>query len=259
VLLVAPALLLGARKVFRPHEFDFADALPLCWAAVGFLPFVFFPGRQDYHTLSMWSAVALWIACAWDRTSRALRLAGIALTALVGVVLGAGGLARFLMALGFAPSAFGQMPLLLGLTVVVACALAIYFTWNHREELAIATIMLAMVPIGLSSAEAMARFGSHFSLANAARFLGPRLGETGEVVYEGQVNGASSLRFYLEREPVIATDAAAALEKMGAAHPVYLIIHKERVPYWQEQLTERFHIYHQATTCGDRVVIDNHP
>jgi hypothetical protein len=54
-------------------------------------------------------------------------------------------------------------------------------------------------------------------------------------------------------------NAPSALERFAAAHPVFLIISKERVPFWQEQLTERFHFYHQETTCGEHVVLSNQP
>ena len=269
VLLVIPGALFGARKIFRPHEFEFADALPLCWAAVGFLPFLFFPGRHDYHTMSMWSALALWIACAWQRTERALRLAGIAFVAVVGCALAASrffaaAVDRSLLPAGLSLSALGAMPMLIGLGLAVACLVGGYFAWHHREELAIGAIMLAMVPIGLSAAEAMARFGSFFSFEDAASFLRPRLGESGQVLFEGRRNAASSLRFYLQRDPVMidedhAGSPDAALSAMAAPHPVYLIVHRDRVPYWQRHLTERFHIYHQATTCGAYVVINNDP
>jgi 4-amino-4-deoxy-L-arabinose transferase-like glycosyltransferase len=36
--LVLPGLFFAMRKILRAHEFSFAEALPLCWMAVGFLP-----------------------------------------------------------------------------------------------------------------------------------------------------------------------------------------------------------------------------
>jgi hypothetical protein len=268
ILLIVPGLLFATRKIFRPHEFEFADALPLCWAAVGFLPLLFFPARDDYHSMSMWSAVALSSAWAWQRMPRALRLGGIGTVAAAGVAValsGAFGLVdRWLLPAGLHASALGAIPLLVGVGIVAACVLAAYFAWNHREELAIATMMLATVPIGLSAAETIARFSSQFSFEDAATFLRPRLGERGQVLFEGSANDSSSLRFYLPRPPVLvdehaAGSADAAMDAMAAPHPVYLIVPKTRIPHWQRRLTERFHIYHQATTCGAHVVINNHP
>ena len=90
--------------------------------------------------------------------------------------------------------------------------------------------------------------------------LAPRLEDAGEIFYEGSAFESSSLRFYLEKNISFVTNAEtelSALEKMSADHPVFLIIHKERVPYWQDRLTERFHIFHQETTCGPHVVVAN--
>ena len=268
ILLIVPGLLFATRKIFRPHEFEFADALPLCWAAVGFLPLLCFPARQDYHSMTMWPAVALCSAWTWERMPRALRLAGLGLVAVVGVAValsGASGVVdRWLLPAGLHASALGAMPLLVGAGIVAASALAGYFAWNHREELAIVTMLLATVPIGLSVAETIARFSSQFSFEDAATFLRSRLGDRGEVLFEGSANDSSSLRFYLSRPPILvdehaAGSAEAAMAAMAAPHPVYLIVHKTRIPFWQARLTQRFHIYHQATTCGAHVVINNHP
>jgi hypothetical protein len=218
--------------------------------------------------MSMWSAVALLGVWAWERMPRALRLAGIGLVAASGIAVAlsaASGLVdRWLLPAGLHASALGAMPLLVGIGIVFACAVATYFAWKHREEIAIVTMMLAMVPIGLSVAETISRFSTQFSFEDAAAFLRPRLGERGQVLFEGSANDSSSLRFYLSRPPILvdrhaAGSAEAAMAAMAAPHPVYLIVHKTRIPYWQRRLTERFHIYHQATTCGAHVVINNHP
>jgi hypothetical protein len=116
-----------------------------------------------------------------------------------------------------------------------------------------------MVPIGLGAAEAMARYGANFSLAGVTPLVQPHPGAASTVLFEGSPHAGSSLSFYLEREPVLVPDPAIALEKMGDAQPVYLIVHKDRVAFWQRQLTERFHLYHQIGTCGPFVVIDNQP
>jgi hypothetical protein len=146
----------------------------------------------------------------------------------------------------------------MGAVFLVSTAAAIYFLTHDRETLAISILCLTMVAVGLSVAEGMVRFDAHFSLARAAAFLERRLGERGEVLYEGPAMAGSSLRFYLDRPFAVATEQSA-LERFAAAHPVYLIISHERVAFWQARLTERFHLYHQETTCGEHVVLSNQP
>ena len=122
-------------------------------------------------------------------------------------------------------------------------------------------LMLGMVPIGLSAAEGMGRFGPYLSLADAARFLQPKLGADGQVLFEGSAFAGSSLSFYLDRPPLLVQPGSEEeiVAKLSTPHPVYLIIAKERVVYWQERLTAQFHIYHQETTCGAHVVVSNQP
>jgi uncharacterized membrane protein YuzA (DUF378 family) len=261
VALVLPGIVLAPRKILRLHEFDVADALPLCWIAIGIIPLLFMPGRENHQTIAMWSALALWIACAWDRTPPRLRIVGLGLVA--ALVFGAIGftLSNAWPAFFRGAAAWNAVRwIIVGMSGVflVAIAGAIYFAVRERATLAISIVYLAMVAVGLSVAEGMVRFDAHFSLARAAAFLERRLGADGEVLYEGQPTAGSSLRFYLDRG-VAVMNAPSALERFAAAHPVFLIISKERVPFWQEQLTERFHFYHQETTCGEHVVLSNQP
>src|SRR2546430_9461014 len=74
------------RRVVRPHEINFADALPLCWMAVVFVPLLFLGQRQDYYSMTMWSAVALWAAAVWDRMPQKLPPAGTIPVGLAGIV-----------------------------------------------------------------------------------------------------------------------------------------------------------------------------
>ncbi len=278
ILLVLPGVCFASRKVFRPHEFDFADALPLCWIAVGFLPLLFLPSRLEYHSMSMWGGFALWTASAWDRTPRALRLAGIGLVFTAGLTLGSSATAGYTLALPplTASEWVGLRPMvmLMALSITVSCAVAAYVVWRQREVLGLALVLLGMVPVGLITAEEIARSGAQFSLANAAELVQPDLGKTGEVLYEGSPLRGSSLGFYLARRVSLVSEnqqaaapgfnvgaipPAAAVEKMAESHPVFLIIGKNRTRYWQEQLTARFHLYHQVTTCGPHVVLSNLP
>ena len=144
-ILVLPGLLFAPRKIFRPHEITFADALPLCWMAVGFLPLLLLGDQSVYSSMSMWSAFALWAALAWERTPRPLRGRG-ALPSCSGRRrdwrdrFSAAGNSR-------RPCAFGHpagnrlvlLPLfkIAGVALFVFAALALYFAAKQRAEIAL--------------------------------------------------------------------------------------------------------------------------
>ena len=268
-----PGLLFAPRKIIRPHEITFAEALPLCWMTVGFLPLLLSGHQSAYTSMSMWSAFALWAALVWERTPRALRTAGLAFLVVAGGTTG-------VIAL-FSPGTFGDGVLpAVHLIKIASVALAvfalagIYFAATRRSEIALFLVLVSMIPVGLCLIESASRMASSFSLAGAARFLNSHLGEHGQVLYEGSLHDGSSLTFYLNRkfflvnqEPDFFDRSEAArgkyldehfvLEAWTRSDPLYLIIRKDRVPHWQDLITGRVHIYHQVTTCGPYVVVSN--
>ena len=274
-LLALPGLLFAARRIFRPHEITFADALPLCWMAVGFLPLLLIGDRSASASMTMWSAFALWAASAWDRTPRPLRAGAIG-----GLIFAGAAVAAIAF---FAPEFLGKMgvqsvprPLFqfAGLALLIISLVALYFSAKDRPEIALFIVLGSMVPIGLCLAEGASRLAPFFSLADAADFLNPRLGETGHVLFEGPPQRASSLTFYLNRQFFLVnqapdffdrTDAARekyldenfVLTEWDRAAPLFLIVEQSRLPHWQRLVTARVHIYHQVTTCGSYIVLSN--
>lgn len=279
--LILPGLYFAPRKIFRPQEMTFADALPLCWLGIAFLP-LFLGDRQAHSALAALPAFALFAACAWERTWPPYRIAGIALALLAGGTVAA--------MVFFAPRLFYSITVgtILGeearyfmrmtpiamLSLIVFSLPALFFVIKQREELALFLVLGSMVPIGFGLAEGVSRVASRFSLADAVRFLNPRLGQDGEVLYEGPLPRANSLSFYLnkkfflvnqtpgpfERDAVSQNkylDEHFVLEAWDRSNPLYFIIEQDRVPHWRKLILNRVHIYRVVTTCGTRVVLSN--
>jgi 4-amino-4-deoxy-L-arabinose transferase-like glycosyltransferase len=281
LFLLLPGLYFAPRKILRPHERTFADALPLCWLGIAFLRLLI-GDRQAHSALAAMPPFALFAACAWERTSPPLRIAGIALALLAGGALVA-------MAC-FAPRPFSSItfgtipgeesryfqhmaPVALLILLVFAVA-ALFFASRQREEMALLLVLGSMVPIGFGVAEGVSRSAYRFSMAGAARFLNPRLGQNGEVLYEGPLQRSNSLSFYLNKKIFLVNqtpgpfeqDAASrnkyldehfVLEAWDRSNPIYLIIEQDRVNYWRTLIIDRVHIYRQVTTQGRHVVLSN--
>jgi 4-amino-4-deoxy-L-arabinose transferase-like glycosyltransferase len=281
LFLILPGLILAPRKIFRPNELTFADAVPVCLIAVGLLIQLLTSARHLSAAVTFGPGFALLAACGWERTSQRLRGAGVALSLLTAVVVAA--------AIWFGPASIDAMlarplsdavwfslrPLAqIAVGAFLVSALAAFASLRQRGEVMLALALVAMVPAGFCLVESGARAAPFLSLADAAEYLNPRLGRTGEVIYEGPLPTGSSLSFYLdkkfylvnqkpaafERDPVALEkylDEHFLLEAWDRSDPLYMIVDESRVAYWRQQIVQRVHIYHQVTTCGRRVVLSN--
>jgi 4-amino-4-deoxy-L-arabinose transferase-like glycosyltransferase len=280
LFLVLPGFIFRPRKILRPDEITLADRLPLAWLFVGLLVEMLLAERTS-AAIAIAPAVALVAACAWQRMARPLRALGLVLALLAGasfaaIVWFSPAIAATVFRSSLDDTTWSSLTPLLQIAAgsFFFCAIVALIFLRQRGEITLVVALAAMVPVGWCLIEGRARVAPFFSLADAADYLNSKMGPNGEVIYEGSIESASSLSFYLDKKFFLVNETVPALvrdsdterryldehfvlEAWDRSDPLYLIIDASRVGHWQRLIIDRVHIYHQVTSCGSRVVLSN--
>lgn len=248
--LLLPCIWCLFRQLLSPKRLEWNEALPLAWLVMGIGLMIGAP--SFFSALLFWPAFAVW---GMQRLGTMHRKTFLRTTAFI-VVLACGGLymmdrLRALLPVLFPSQAaiFRAIPdffwpsvtpvafiAMLAFGLFVAGAFCMEFLHNRR--FAVLSLFAAMIPAGFAFADIGAKFAPWFSDAELARCLNVPHTIQPTIFIEGTPIGLSSLLFYLGEDSRTRLRFSAQETEIQSAWKsgVYLIISRERFPYWKAHL-----------------------
>lgn len=207
------------------EPFTFAHHLLVAWFGVTFVTSCL-SARQDYYTMSAWSALAILLATPWIAPYRITRwffTVPFGAMAVVGAVMVVAALwlgaveddlsVKILPIVerdhlwtaiqGFSLGAWKEFfPLLknTGLSLLVGGATAAFLSFRRKLNQAGVALAATMVVPFLMMVQGFSVKEEFFSLENSAKTINAQAPAGARVIYDGYPNLASSLYFYLDRQ-----------------------------------------------------------
>jgi hypothetical protein len=170
------------------------------------------------------------------------------------------------------------MFVVIALSLVLFSGIALWFVRQGKSRIALTALAAAMVPIGFSMMDGVARMAPFFSLADAAALIREKSAPNEKVVYEGSMHVGSSLLFYLGRRfylvnqdpasepgatlpeaPDIFLDENEVLQEWQKPERIYLFVEHQRIPHWRALLEGEGLQVMELTTCGTTTLLSNRP
>ncbi len=276
------------RSFLHPKTWTMTTWLLISWAAVVLGTVMLAGQRQDYYAMSLWPAFALIASRILEKSN--LRLAAGLVAALLGAALVACLAAPSVLAdmqtatveeratalttvLQFGPEVWSGLTTIAAISLGSAIGFSLLILWKPKHGFWI--MAAAASCLGLGAIAGTAKVAPFFSLADIGPQLETATGESGILVFDGDIDTASSLLFYTNREITLLganADADFVVRTQGTGRHTFLK-EKDLETLWSSEkrvvfVTESSKLASWQTKwgpispiakCGTLIAISNRP